>query len=50
MYIDKFWAGVLLTIIIEIVIFMIIAYVNYRRFEEEAWEEEDDAGNSRKPD
>ena len=47
MYIDKFWAGVLLTIIIEIIIVMIIAYVNFRSFEDM---EDDDAGSTEKHD
>lgn len=48
-YIQPFWAGVLLTLIIEIVIVMITAYVSYKRFENEM-EEKERAGHSRKPD
>ena len=49
MYIRPFWAGILLTLVIEIVIVMVIAYISYRPFEKEM-EEKERAGHSRKPD
>lgn len=48
-YIQPFWAGVLLTLIIEIVIVMIVAYVSYKRFENEM-EDEKNAGSTQKRD
>lgn len=40
MYVNPFWFGVLMTIIVEIVILFIYGFVVYKRAEQE--EEEDD--------
>ena len=35
MYVNPFWFGVLVTLVIEIVIVFVIAYLNIRYFEED---------------
>ena len=37
MYVNPFWFGVLITIIVEVVIMLIVGFVSIKR--EEAWEE-----------
>lgn len=49
MYINPVAFGILITLIAEVVIVMIVAYVNYRRFEKEM-EDEKNAGSTQKRD
>lgn len=41
MYVNPFWLGVLMTVLVEIVVLMVIAFINMKRAEmeeEEYWE------------